>query len=116
MKKNHVTELIQPREFHVHFSAPPTLSYHIGDSLLNIQGEFKNHLTGILREGARKLVLQAVETEFALFLRSHKHKELEDSCKQIVRHVHLPVRRVVTGIGAMLVKVPRSRDCKASDK
>jgi hypothetical protein len=31
-------------------------------------GEFKDHLTEILRQGARKLVLQAVEVEFASFI------------------------------------------------
>jgi len=65
MKKNNVTELVQP-------------------------GEFKDHLTEILRQGARNLVLQAVEAEFASFLQSHEHEELEDGRKRIVRHGHLP--------------------------
>ena len=91
MKNNNVTELVQP-------------------------GEFKDHLTEILRQSARNLVLQAVEAEFASFLQSHEHEELESGRKRIVRHGHLPERKVVTGIGAIPVKVPRSRDRKASDK
>jgi transposase-like protein len=91
MRKNTVTELVQP-------------------------GEFKDHLTEILRQGARNLVLQAVEAEFASFLQSHEHQELESGRKRIVRHGHLPERKVITGIGAIPVKVPRSRDRKASDK
>lgn len=31
-------------------------------------GEFKDHLTEVLRQGAQGLVLQAVEAEFAAFL------------------------------------------------
>ena len=91
MKKNNVTELIQP-------------------------GEFKDHLTEILKQGARNLVLQAVEAEFASFLQSHSHEELDDGRKRIVRHGHLPERKVVTGIGSIPVKVPRSRDRKVSGK
>lgn len=59
MKKHNITELVQP-------------------------GEFKDHLTEILRQGARSLVLQAVETEFASFLQSHEQEELEDGRKWIV--------------------------------
>jgi len=91
MRKNTVTELIQP-------------------------GEFKDHLTEVLRQGARNLVLQAVEAEFAAFLQSHEGECLEDGRKRVVRHGHLPERKVMTGIGAVAVKVPRSRDRRVEDK
>ena len=91
MKKDNVTQLVQP-------------------------GEFKDHLTEILRQSARSLVLQAVEAEFALFLQSHEHEELEDGRKRVVRQGYLPERKVITGIGAIPVKVPRSRDRKVNDK
>lgn len=89
MKKDNIIELIQP-------------------------GEFKDHLTEVLGQGARSLVLQAVEAEFATFLESHSHKKLDDGRKRVVRHGHLPERKVVTGIGAISVKVPRARDRKKS--
>ena len=47
MTKNDVTALIQP-------------------------GEFKDQLTAILRQGARNLIVQAVEVEFASFLQDHE--------------------------------------------
>jgi transposase-like protein len=87
VKKNNLIELIQP-------------------------GEFKDHLTEVLRQGAQALVLQAVEAEFASFLENHSDEKLEDGRKRIVRHGHLPERKVVTGIGAVPVKVPRARDRK----
>ncbi|MBY0501533.1 MAG: transposase [Alphaproteobacteria bacterium] len=37
---------------------------------------------------------------------------MEDGRKRVVRHGHLSERKVVTGIGAILVNVPRSRDRK----
>ena len=87
MKKGNVVELIQP-------------------------GEFKDHLTEVLRQGAQALVLQAVEAEFAAFLETHSEAKLEDGRKRVVRHGHLPERKVVTGIGTVPVKVPRARDRK----
>ena len=60
MKKDNVTELVQPEEF-------------------------KDHLTEILRQGARSLVLQAVEAELASFLQSHEHEELEDGSLPIAK-------------------------------
>jgi putative transposase len=91
MTKNNVTALVQPEEF-------------------------KDQLTEILRQGARNLVIQAVEAEFASFLQSHAHEKLGDGRKRIVRHGHLPERNVITGIGAIPVKVPRSRDRKVNSK
>jgi putative transposase len=73
-------------------------------------GEFKDHLTEILRQGAQALVLQAVEAEFSAFLENHSQEKLQDGRKRVVRHGHLPERKIVTGIGAIPVKVPRSRD------
>lgn len=75
-------------------------------------GEFKDHLTEILRQGAQDIILQAVEAEFAAFLEAHSQEKLENGRKRVVRHGHLPERKVVTGIGAVPVKVPRARDRK----
>ena len=76
-------------------------------------GEFKDQLTEVLRQGAQKLVLEAVEAEFASFLERHDHERLADGRKRIVRHGHLPERKIVTGIGSVPVQVPRSRDRRA---
>ena len=75
-------------------------------------GEFHDSLTEILREGAQSLIAAAVEAEFAAFLRVYSHEKLEDGRKRVVRHGHLPTRKVVTGIGSIPVNVPRSRDRK----
>lgn len=75
-------------------------------------GEFNDQLTAVLRQGAQRLVLQAVEAEFASFLDKHDGERLADGRKRIVRHGHLPERKVVTGIGSVPVQVPRSRDRK----
>ena len=67
-------------------------------------------LTDVLRSGARDLIQQAVEAELAALLASHAHETIEDGRSRLVRHGHLPDREVMTGIGAVPVKVPRMRD------
>ena len=62
--------------------------------------------TDILRAGARELIQQAVEAELSVFLETHYGDRTEDGRARLVRHGHLPERDVITGIGAVPVKVP----------
>ena len=73
-------------------------------------GEFADRLTEVLRQGARRLLAQAVEAEVAGFLTSHADKLTEDGRQRLVRHGHLPEREIVTGIGRVSVRQPRVRD------
>lgn len=67
-------------------------------------------LTVILRAGARDLIQQAVEAELSVLLEAYSDDRTEDGRARLVRHGHLPERDVITGIGAVPVKVPRVRD------
>ena len=67
-------------------------------------------LTELLRSGARDLIQQAVEAELSVLLDAYSDDLTEDGRARLVRHGHLPEREVVTGIGAVPVKVPRVRD------
>ena len=69
-------------------------------------------LTDVLRDGARKLIEQAIEAELAALLAAVADQKLEDGRARLVRHGHLPERKVMTGIGPVAVKVPRVRDRK----
>lgn len=74
-------------------------------------------LTDILRAGARDLIQQAVEAELSVLLEAHSGDRTDDGRARLVRHGHLPERDVITGIGAVPVKVPRVRDRgNAADK
>jgi len=72
--------------------------------------EIDDPLTDILRSGARRLLQQAVEAEFAAFLAAHTELELPDGRRRVVRHGHDPVRPVQTGIGSVEVAKPKARD------
>jgi transposase-like protein len=73
-------------------------------------GAFSDPLTEVLRNGARALLAQAVETEVAGFLADHAVKLTDDGRQRLVRHGHLPGRSIMTGIGPVAVRVPRVRD------
>ena len=67
-------------------------------------------LTDILRAGARDLIQQAVEADLSVLLEAHSSDRTEDGRARLGRHGRLPDREVITGIGAVPVKVPRIRD------
>jgi transposase-like protein len=77
---------------------------------LSQPGTFADPLTEVLRNGARALLAQAVETEVASLLDSHADKRTEDGRRRLVRHGHLPEREIMTGIGPVAVRCPRVRD------
>jgi len=77
-------------------------------------GAFIDCLTEILRSGARALLTQAVEVEVAEFLAKHSDLRTETGHQRIVRHGHLPERKIMTGIGPIAIRQPRVRDREAA--
>ena len=56
-------------------------------------------LTTVLRNGARRLLAQAIEAEAEAFLAVMKDKRLPDGRERVVRHGLGPERAVQTGVG-----------------
>ena len=67
-------------------------------------------LTAVLRQGAQRLLAQAIEAEVAMFLARYADRRDAQGRHTVVRNGYLPEREVHTGIGAVRVKVPRVRD------
>ncbi len=67
-------------------------------------------LTDVLRKGAQQLLAAAVNTEVEEFLTRHKNHHTEEGKTRFVRNGYLPEREIQTGIGSVLVQVPRVRD------
>lgn len=67
-------------------------------------------ITEIIRQGARKLLAQALEAEIELFI--NRFAELRDELgrQRIVRNGYLPEREIQSGVGAVKVRAPRVRD------
>jgi putative transposase len=67
-------------------------------------------LTDLLRSGAQRLIEQAVEAELSVLLETYASDKTDGGRARLVRHGHLPEREIITGLGAVPVKVPRVRD------
>ena len=85
---------------------------------LSQPGTFADPLTEVLRNGARALLTHAVEAELAALLSGHADKLTDDGRQRLVRHGHLPERKIMTGIGPVAVRCPRLRDrgCEGSGR
>lgn len=77
--------------------------------------EFEDPLTAVLRDGARRLLAQAVEAEAEAFLDAMREERLPDGRARVVRHGHGPERTIQTGIGPVPVKRVKLRDRGAGD-
>jgi putative transposase len=64
----------------------------------------------VLREGARRMLLQAIEAEVETFLTAHGRLVDEQGRRRLVRNGHAPERQIQTGIGPLEVRRPKVRD------
>ena len=64
----------------------------------------------VLREGARRMLLQAIEAEVETFLSAHGSLVDEQGRRRLVRNGHAPERQIQTGIGPLEVRRPKVRD------
>jgi putative transposase len=67
-------------------------------------------LTALLRQGAQKLIAEAVEAELAEMLERYTDRRIDGGQRAVVRNGYLPEREIQTGLGSVKVKVPKVRD------
>ena len=72
-------------------------------------GQGQDLLSTMLRDGAQRLVAQAVEAEFADFLARAAGERLADGRAAVVRNGFQPEREILTGLGSVRVRVPKAR-------
>lgn len=77
--------------------------------------EIDDPLTSVLRDGARRLLAQAIEAEADAFLAVMKDERLSDGRARLVRHGHGPQRTIQTGIGPVSVRRAKLRDRGAGE-
>src|SRR3954454_16485289 len=70
----------------------------------------RDALTDLLRDGARRMLAQAVEAEVAAWIDAHDHLKDAAGHRQVVRNGHLPERAIQTGHGEIEVRQPRVHD------
>src|SRR3954469_8512490 len=61
-------------------------------------------LTDLLRDGARRMLAEAIEAEVAVWIGAHAQFKDDQGRRQVVRNGHLPERAIQTGLGEIPVK------------
>ena len=69
-------------------------------------GVASDPLLAVLREGARRMLMQAIEAEVEAFLAAHADLTDERGRRRLVRNGHAPERQIQTGIGPVAVRTP----------
>ncbi len=77
---------------------------------------FRDELSDLVREGAQRIICQAVEAELGAFLEEHAGEHDAQGRRAVVRNGYLPSREVLTGVGPVEVQVPRTRDRSGSGR
>jgi putative transposase len=72
-------------------------------------------LTGILRDGATRLLTQAIEAEVAGYIERYGAMRDAQGHRLVVRNGHLPEREIQTGIGPVKVRQPRVNDKRVDE-
>jgi transposase-like protein len=78
--------------------------------------ETKSVLEEVLRQGAREMLLKAIEAEVAGYIDQHANAVDEAGHRLVVRNGHLPERNIFTGIGPVPIRQPRVNDKRPGQK
>jgi putative transposase len=76
----------------------------------------KDVLSELLRQGAQRLLAQAIDAEVADWIDRHAHLRDDAGHRQVVRNGSLPARTITTGIGPVEVKQPRVHDRRSEQE
>ena len=72
--------------------------------------EFGGGLDDVLKNGAQRLLVQAIEAEVNVLLLQHSELKIESGKRAVVRNDYLPERAIQTGLGQVNICVPKVRD------
>lgn len=70
----------------------------------------------ILREGAQRMLAEAVQAEVAEWIDARRDVVDERGRQQVVRNGYMPKRSILTGLGEIEVEQPRVHDRRSSDQ
>ena len=72
-------------------------------------------LTGILREGAQRLLAQAIASEVDVHIEAHKERRDAEGHRLVVRNGYKDERELQTGLGQVKIRQPRINDRRVDD-
>jgi len=73
-------------------------------------------LTDVLRDGAQRMLTEAIEAEVAGWIEAHADLRDEHGRRRVIRNGYKPRRSILTGLGPVEVRQPRVRDERRVDE
>jgi len=73
-------------------------------------------LSDILRQGAQRMLAEAIENEVAGYIGCHAQVRDSEGHRLVVRNGYLPARQIQTGLGLVAVQAPRVNDRRVDAK
>lgn len=75
----------------------------------------RSALEEVLREGAKKMLQEAIETEVAEYVQACQEVRDDMNKRLVTRNGYLPSRNILTGIGSLNIRQPRVRDKRENE-
>ena len=84
---------------------------HSNEKVAEVPGESaRDILTEVLRDGAQRMLTEAIEAEVADWIEAHADVRGADGRRKVIRNGYKPRRSILTGLGPVQVRQPRVRD------
>jgi len=80
------------------------------------EGEEKQDLDELAREGARRMLMAALEAEVASYVEAHEQERDEGGLALVVRNGKARARKVTLGVGTIEVRAPRVNDRRVDEQ
>ncbi len=88
---------------------------HSNEKVAEVPGESaRDVLTEVLRDGAQRMLTEAIEAEVAEWIEAHAHVRDDQGRRKVIRNGYKPRRSILTGLGPVQVRQPRVRDSRSA--
>jgi len=81
-----------------------------GTMMEQVPEEVRESLDELIREGARRMLVAALEAEVEEYISTHREERDEEGRALVVRNGHARERQLTTGAGVLAVRAPRVDD------
>ncbi len=86
------------------------------DLKTRVGNESTSALDLLVRDGARRILQEAVDLEVIEYVEALRHLKDEAGRRLVVRNGHLPERKIVTGVGQLPITKPRVHDRREGER
>ena len=81
-----------------------------------IDGKERSPLDEVLRQGARQMLVKAVEAEVTAYIETHQHEVDQDGRRLVVRNGQARECTIVSGVGQLKIQAPRVDDRRVDEQ